>query len=156
LRLLPEAARVWAEFDDETTTVGREFEPWRAILAVARLIERHGVQGLEARMRGLMEQYRPQRSEIVGLDKTRLAIQALLRIADISDISDVSEVTGEIAVSAAQVVDAIDEMPNVPGAYDDDIYQEKQWPNARSVGRVLRRLRVRQERLSNESASADG
>jgi hypothetical protein len=30
------------------------FEPWRAILAVARLVERHGVQGLEARMRGLI------------------------------------------------------------------------------------------------------
>jgi hypothetical protein len=48
LALLPEAEQIWAEFDSETSVVGRNFEPWRAILVVARLFERHGVDGLEA------------------------------------------------------------------------------------------------------------
>ena len=54
LTLLPAAPAVWAALEGETGAVGRDFEPWRQVLLVARLLERAGVgglAGLEGRMR---------------------------------------------------------------------------------------------------------
>ena len=57
LALLLEAQRVSAEFDGETSAFGRDFEPWRAILVVARLFERHGVPDLEKHLRDVMGKF---------------------------------------------------------------------------------------------------
>ena len=51
LSFMANAEEIWDELDDEEDVVGREFEPWRAVTAVARLLARHGVDGLEGRMR---------------------------------------------------------------------------------------------------------
>ena len=64
-------------------------------LAVARLFERHGVEGLESRIRQLMEEYRGEKQDILGEDRTVLVIQALLFAADIKDISDIADITSE-------------------------------------------------------------
>jgi hypothetical protein len=91
-------------------TIGRrrEFEPWRAILAVARLFERHGIEGLEGRMRDLMDRFRKERPEILGEDRTVQVIRALLRLAGITDISDVSDIgSQEVTVSASEVAETL-------------------------------------------------
>ena len=95
LALMSEAERIWAEFDTETSAVGREFEPWRAILAVARLLERHGVDQLETRMRHLMNNFREERQNVLDGDRTVVVIQALLQLADIKDISDIMDINSE-------------------------------------------------------------
>jgi hypothetical protein len=155
LARLPEAACIWTEFESETSVIGREFEPWRAILAVARLFERYGVEGLEERMRELMENFRKERPDIVGEDKTVLVLKALVHLANIKDVSDVSDVSdiisGEVAVSASQVVDTLRQLTGDEESEDRDERGKTHWPTARSVGRILRRLRLRQDRESNRS-----
>jgi len=141
LSMLPDAERTWAEFDCERTITGREFEPWRAVLVVARLVERHGVPDLEKRMRDVMMAFSREKSEILGVDRTMLVIRALLHHADISDISGVSDVSnGQISVSASGIVESLKALASA----DDEL--DIEWASPRSVGRILRRLRLRQER----------
>ena len=80
LWLLPKAERVWAELDAETEATGREFEPWRALIAVARLLERHGVPGLEGRIRAVMRAYRSEKADLLDGDRTVLVVRALLTL----------------------------------------------------------------------------
>ncbi len=146
LGLLPEAERGWAAFDSELSATGREFEPWRAILSVARLVERHGVAGLEKRMRDLSAASRSEKSEIFGEDHTILVIKALLQLADIKNISDVTDdCSGQVVVSASDVSQAVGEVIASEGEGDGE-EQEISWATPRKVGRILSRLRIRQDR----------
>jgi hypothetical protein len=151
LALLSEAERIWAEFDTETEAVGREFEPWRGILVVARLFERHGVPDLEKKMRQVMAASARERQEILGADRSVLVIRALLKLAGIADISDMSDVADissrEVAISATDVVEKLREM----GEEDKEL--DVEWVTTRAVGRALSRLRVRQERSPNRKRS---
>src|SRR5262249_22262897 len=63
LQLMPEAPLVWAGLDEEMAGVGRAFEVGRAPLAIARLFERHGVEGLEATIRRIMTSAGEEKSE---------------------------------------------------------------------------------------------
>ena len=146
LTLLSEARQRWAEFDHETASTGREFEPWRAIMAVARLFENHGVEGLEGRMRELMEKFRTERPDIMGEDRTVIVIRALINHADIKDISDVSDIGNqEVAISASEVAEIVKNTAQVDETLD------VAWATARSVGRMLSRLRLRRDRESNKN-----
>ena len=62
LFLQSEAATIWTEMSKETSILGRDWERWRAIIAVARLLERHGVEGLEQDMRAVMTAYHARES----------------------------------------------------------------------------------------------
>ena len=147
LSLMPEAATTWAEFDDEKSVVGREFEPWRGILVVARLFERHGFDDLEQRMRDLMDNYRKERPDVMGEDHTVLVIRALLELADIKDVSDMSDMDNSsmLSVSASKVVSALN------GFAEEDASLESEWMKPRTVGRILSRLRLRRGRESNKN-----
>src|SRR5262249_30319057 len=68
LQLLGETMEVTDELLADPTLSGRSGEIWRAVIATARLMERHGVTGLEARMRALKDAYQTERREIVGID----------------------------------------------------------------------------------------
>jgi hypothetical protein len=88
--LLPEAAQVWRELADERDLIGRAFEPWRAVIAVAKLMERQGVAGLEGHMRQLMHAYQHEKHAIIAVDPISLVIRAVLRlIPDVPDMADV-------------------------------------------------------------------
>ena len=50
--------------------MGREFEPWRALIAVARLFEAQGVAGLEAQIRSVMHAYQREKAELLDSDRT--------------------------------------------------------------------------------------
>jgi len=39
---LVEAEEVWEELEEDVAYIGRDFEPWRAVVATARLLDRHG------------------------------------------------------------------------------------------------------------------
>jgi hypothetical protein len=81
LTWLPRAAEAWAALDAEDTIVGREYEKWRPILAVARLAEAAGVGGLGGRMRALMHAYQRERADLTTDDETLEVVRGLLRIA---------------------------------------------------------------------------
>src|SRR5262249_58498533 len=95
LGLRPGAARVGAELAQETEVAGRELEPWRAALAVARLFERHGVEGLETRIRAAMTAHRDEKAEAIEGDWSAEVIRALLEHLVGRDIRDVKDVTQE-------------------------------------------------------------
>ena len=81
LSLLPEARQVWTEFEAEKETFGRVLEPWRPLLAVARLMDRHGVSGLEASIRKVMRAYQSERATLMEDDRPALVIRAVLELA---------------------------------------------------------------------------
>src|SRR5581483_9028596 len=141
LVLLSEAAAIWAELDGEVATIGREFEPWRPLLAVARLFERHGVSDLEARVRDVMRAYQAERGDLLGTDRTVAVVRALLHLAkgpgigDVRDIADVRDIKSEtLTIETRDVCDAIKEATG-----DDD---DAEWATGRRVGRILARLRL--------------
>ena len=96
LWLQREASDVWNDLSNETSVVGRDWERWRALIAVARLFERHGVADLEADIRHVMSLYQDQKDELEGISRITFVIKALIKIAqlkesDVWTFPDVSE-----------------------------------------------------------------
>jgi len=90
LSLLSEAAQIWRGLADERELMGRAFEPWRAVIAIAKLLEKHGAVELESRMRATMLAYQTQKQTFLPADPIALVIQAVLRlIPDVADVADV-------------------------------------------------------------------
>jgi hypothetical protein len=142
LWLLPEAAAIWGEMEQDTELMGREFEPWRAIFAVARLLERHGVLELEARIRTVMRAYQAEKDTLLDSDWTIITIRAMAVVYrdDVCDVCDTHDVSAQrIGVTAAQIVEQIGELAEEEGF-------DAEWANARRIGRILKRLRFTQER----------
>jgi hypothetical protein len=141
LALIGEAAGIWRELDSEVAIIGREFEPWRPLIAVARLFERHGVGGLEARVRSVMHAYQAERADLLGTDRTAAVVRALVSLAtrgdgDVRDVEDVRDVKSKtLTLATRDVCAAIQEI----AARDED---EAEWATSRRVGRILARLRL--------------
>lgn len=64
-----------------TTLLGRNLEPWRAILAVAEWLTACGVDGLAARMHALSVAYQAERPDLEPPDLTAWVIRALCHYA---------------------------------------------------------------------------
>jgi Domain of unknown function (DUF3854) len=156
LWLQREAADVWNETSEETSVVGRDWERWRAIIAVARLFERHGVQDLEADMRHVLSIYQEEKDELEGTSRIVFVIKALMRIAKLNEsdvwmFADVSDVSSEtLKVSASQIVEVLKDIvteeqgEGAPVEGEDD--ESFAWMNARSIGKILSKLRIKRER----------
>jgi len=144
LALLTEMKQIWAELDDETEIMGREFEPFRPVLAVARLLERHGVDGLEQRMRSAMWAYQGEKQDMGATDRAAQVLRAVLLqvtgkdASDVSDVSDNSDVwferIEEIRVQATPLSETIKKMGEENGF-------ETEWATANAVGWQLKALR---------------
>ncbi len=167
---LPEAEQVWAEMDDEVDTLGRDFEPWRAVLATARLTDRHGTAGLEDTVREVMLRYREERVDILGDDLTVAVVRTLvsyvedemvrdgvlLRYADgrlgysqdTMDTKDTMDTSSRGWSLSASEVCALIRLAEA--GREDDV---SDWPTPSRVGRVLSHLRIRQNRENNSKRS---
>jgi hypothetical protein len=108
---------------------GRNLEPWRAILALALFLqEERGLRGLFDRMHALAVEYQGQRSDLESDDKVRVAILGLdemLRQEGRDHIFETSKLSETMNRLAAEEGDG----------------DGKPFTNAKSVGRLLRRLR---------------
>jgi hypothetical protein len=128
---LPTLKRYDAEAAKRATLIGRDFEPWRAILAVALwLTDAHGVEGLFDRMHRLSIAYQTERCELEAHDLTRLLILALQELATRSqnsllefETSTVTTVINRLALAAEIAT------------------EEKSFTNPIRVGLLLKRLR---------------
>jgi hypothetical protein len=140
LSLLTEARNIWNELDDDGALAdGRQYDCWRAPLAVARLLDRHGVVGLEDRIRSVIAAYQQERQEDQDDDRTAVLIRALLLMMGTSDISDVMTL-GDVrdktlTFSSAGVPDHIKQV------VEDG--SDIEWATSRRIGRMLARLRLR-------------
>lgn len=149
LALQPEAAEIWAELDDETELIGREFEPWRPILAVARLFERHGVEGLEERMRMTMRAYQEEKADVDLGDRATHVIKAILyqqagdRASDTLDVTDMSDIfpdgLAEIKVETSKLETTIKSIGGDEGF-------NTEWVSPVKIGRKLKALRFQKGR----------
>jgi hypothetical protein len=167
LWLQHEAADLWNLMSAETSVVGRDWERWRAIMTVARLLEQHGVAHLTADMWKIMSGYQEQKDDLEGTSRIVLVIRALMRLVKLpeadkwtsADVSDMSET--RVRVQASQVVDLIrialqeDSEDEDEGAAAEDEGKQKtaRWPNAKAVGIILSKLRLPKDR---ETSSGRG
>jgi hypothetical protein len=78
LAWLARAAAAWRAVDGETAVIGRAYEPWRAVLAVAHLWEGHAPSGLAGRMRALMARYQDERAALGADDDTTEVVRGLV------------------------------------------------------------------------------
>jgi hypothetical protein len=153
-----EAAAVWTEMSKETSIVGREWERWRALITVARLFERHGVEQLEEDIRLVMAASHGQKDELEGQSRVVLVIRALIRTAGLKDSDvwtrqDVLDVSSEtLKITASHIVEvAKGLLAEGDSGSDEDEEGEAspKWVNARSVGRILTKLRLLEDRASS-------
>ena len=150
LWLQREASDIWLDMSTETKAVGRDWERWRSIMAVARLFERHGVADLEADIRHVMSLYQDQKDELEGISRITFVIKALIKIAqlkesDVWTFPDVSDVSSEtLKVSASEVAQTIRTLVSDDLAEGEQVEEEgaQDWINSRSVGKVLSKLRL--------------
>jgi hypothetical protein len=146
LSLMKEAEQVSRELNHEVDLVGRDFEPWRAILLAARLFQRHGVVGLEARMRQVMQAYQKEKADNDIQDRAVQVLKAIVHLrqtetsvkSDVSDVSDKSDVSlgsqKKINVNATALSNAIKSI-------GEEEEFDTEWANPKSVGRQLSALR---------------
>jgi hypothetical protein len=150
LSLKREASAMWTEMSEEMSVVGRDWERWRALIAVARMIERHGVEGLERNVRHVMALYHEEKGEIEGTSRIVLVIRGLMRAAhlkasDVWTFTDVSDVSSDRwQVTSAQMVETLKMVMAEEGDEDNeegDQEATKAWfRSTRSVGRILSKL----------------
>jgi hypothetical protein len=146
LQFLPAAAEVWADLEQETELIGRDFEVWRAPLAVARLLDRHGVVGLEERVRGVMRRYRLEKAELLDTDWTVLVIRAVHAVVSADRDSSAGHdgsagKSGTCQFSATRILEAIQAI----AAQEE---RNAEWASAERVGRLLARLRLKSGRTA--------
>jgi hypothetical protein len=125
--------------------VGRDLEPWKAILAVALWLDEHGVTGLAALMEALAVAYQAERPDLESGDLTALVIRGLVRaVAAAFRASAVNrEIPRALTLTTSSVTRACKELV---GELELDIDPEH--VSVRRVGRVLGRMRWRAERTN--------
>ena len=103
LKHLPEFPAYEAIVNQEASLTGRNLEPWRALLAVARWLDDQGVSGLWGRMEQLSMDYQQERPNMEISDLTSLAIRTICHVVGekiqtergVSDVDDVSDIYRE-------------------------------------------------------------
>jgi hypothetical protein len=136
--------------------VGRDWERWRALVAVARLFERHGVAGLERDVRTFMAAYHAEQGELESQSRVILVIRALMciagfKVSDVWTFPDVTDVSSaRLQVTASQVVETLKGLMSEDDDQDDEAGDQAgatPWfHSSRSVGKVLAKLRLKQDR----------
>jgi len=133
--------------NQQARLTGRNLEPWRALLAVALWLDGNGVPGLWERMEGLSVSYQNERPELETGDLTALVIRGLCRYAVNAVNAVCSEIPHEFQVKTADITEAT---ISVAQELEADI--EANWINARRVGRVLGKMRLRKDRSGKSKA----
>jgi hypothetical protein len=164
--LQAEMADIWSEFDDEPELGGRAFEPWRSILSVARLFERHGVTDLEERLRGVMRSYQEEREDQNVNDRSTQVLKAIIYRAlptdqkaggDTSDASDASDTMLKVFLKEISQISEEPRVRVISGHIADSIKLmaeqegwDVEWVSSTKVGRQLTSLRFKTDRKNKE------
>jgi hypothetical protein len=126
----------------EASLIGRNLEPWRAVLAIAAWLDENDVKGLWKKMDGLSRKYQAEKQEFESGDITSLVIRALCKcfgteVSAISAISAISLEEDSKFVTTKEVAEAVREIAvELDADIDVDRISEKR------VGRVLSKLRL--------------
>jgi hypothetical protein len=152
LWLQAEAADVWTTMSRETSTLGRDWERWRALMTVARVLEAHGVEGLERDIRHVMTAYHQQKGELEAPSREALVIRALMRVVNLKEVDiwtsmDVMDIkSATLHITSTQIVEKLKELLSDIAGGDDE--EASTWATALAVGRLLTRPRLKDHRGS--------
>jgi hypothetical protein len=117
---------------DHTPLAGRNLEPWRAVLSVARwLQEDHGVTGIFDRMNNLAIGYQEERADIERANPVRVLVLALDEMLKAEEDEVIDCAPGELAEKMNDVARS-EELEHVGDSFT----------NSRKVGSLLKRLRA--------------
>lgn len=141
---LPRMKEYDQALEDHPTLLGRNLEPWRAILAVARWLEDQGVVDLGTRMEQLAQRYIEQeRHHLHSGDLTTILLRSLCRCVseaikhDVSDVSDISRLRGHTwKFPTAQISKVAQRLIT-----DEEIDIDPGCANSRSIGSLMGTLR---------------
>jgi hypothetical protein len=149
LSLLVEAQGVWKELDDDgTTTDGRMYDCWRAPLAVARLMGRHGVKDLEERIRAVLKRYLEEREDAYENDRMLILVSALLDLVPKHDAMTGGDAY-DTTIGREYHFTASNVPPCLKAAADEDA--ETDWATPSRIGRLLASLRIRRAQRTGKS-----
>jgi hypothetical protein len=117
---------------DRVPLVGRNLEPWRAVLAVALwLQERHGVPEIFDRMVNLAVRYQSERVDIEVASPVRVAIAAMQHMLAAAEAASIEFSPTELAAAMNRI------------AHDEEIeHTGETFTTAQKAGALLRRQRV--------------
>ena len=131
---------------------GRNLQPWRAVLAVAKWLDDQGVPGLWERMVQLSLDYQKERPDLEISDLTLLVIRALLKctqldlesikaINSINSINNINNESASFTLSTADITETV-----VQIAKDDEVDIEIDTITSRRIGRILGKMRFGRDR----------
>lgn len=137
LLYLPEAQSINNELNSETELTGRDFERWKPILMVARLLEQQGKVGLEEEIREIMALYfKDEASDITSDEKIPLIVEELEKLFDNKPLSE-----KEVKFSVSEFTTGLTLRAREAGILPDDkSYSPK------LIGKLLQSLRTKDER----------
>jgi hypothetical protein len=136
------------------TLSGRDLEPWRPILAIARWLEAKGVSGIQGHMEKLASSYQGERPDFEDGNLGRLVVMALCECA-IKAMNSISAIkpgggVGERGwiFETKRITEVVNELADdgegpQPEASDEG--PGKQQISSKRVGRILAKLRIKQE-----------
>jgi hypothetical protein len=127
---------------DHGALLGRNLEPWRAVLAVAYWLTACGMPDLYTRMETLSLAYQAERPDLEPADLTALTIWALLHYA-INSISSISAESSEDATmdfATAEITDLVKQR-----VQDQELGFRAEDITTRRVGRVFGQMRLREK-----------
>ena len=151
-----------AQVADTATLLGRNLEPWRAILAVAHWLTDCSVTDLSSRMEALSQAYQKERLDLEGADLMPLVIQGLCQygIAPATPINPINPINPikwgspdetEIQFSTADITELV-----ITLAQNQETDMDPQAINTRRVGRVFGRMRLEKVQRPSGATSQGG
>jgi hypothetical protein len=151
---LPELPAYEEKVDSESSLLGRNLEPFRSILAIAKWLDDHGVTGLYQRMTKLSEDYQGEKQDLEVPDLTLLTLKAIvlslctsMNVPIVPLVPDVPLIERHSFFFTAKDLQAF----AVIIAQDDD--DEGEWITIKKVGRQLAKLRFKQPPRSGGQGS---
>ena len=141
------------------TLTGPGFEPWRPLLATARVVEEAGVAGLVERIGALARAYQAERADLEVPDATRLAVLAVAELVDIRTLVDVMDINSEtpqwweasVRFTARDVTERVNAEARALGLTDDTT----DFTSAKKMGRILNALRIKAAREGTPKRSRE-
>jgi hypothetical protein len=140
---LPTMPQYEALVNQEARLTGRNLEPWRAILAVARWLDEQGCAGLWLRLEELSWRYQAERPQLESNDFTSLVIRGLVdfcvNCANCANCANHTEYAGSVhwLVCASQLAE------RVLAAAADDLQISLDSQTSRKVGMTLSKMRLK-------------
>jgi len=128
---------------DHASLSGRNLQPWRAILAVARWIDDRGGSGVFGRLDALSVAYQTERPDLELSDATVLVLKGLKAlvsdVSDVWDVSDVKHVDCVFTFTTKLVREKVDELAEQ--AEIDLSWMGEALSRSKRIGRILSALR---------------